>query len=94
MSVHLQREIDKLKRSLLALCAMVEDQVNRSVKSLLDRNPGQAREVERQDHEIDQREVEVEEDCLRVLALYQPVAIDLRHDRRRAEDQQRSGANR
>jgi phosphate transport system protein len=78
MSVHLQREIDKLKRSLLALCAMVEDQVNRGVKSLLDRNPGQAREVERQDHEIDQREVEVEEDCLRVLALYQPVAIDLR----------------
>lgn len=78
MSVHLQREIDKLKRSLLALSAVVEDQVNRSVQSLLDRNPGQAREVENRDREIDQREVEVEEDCLRVLALYQPVAIDLR----------------
>ena len=39
MSVHLQREIDKLKRSLLALCAMVEDQVNRSVKSLAGPKP-------------------------------------------------------
>ena len=78
MSVHLQREIDKLKRSLLALCRMVEDQVQLAVQSLLERNPELARQVESRDREIDQREVEVEEDCLRVLALYQPVAIDLR----------------
>jgi phosphate transport system protein len=78
MSVHLRREIDKLKQSLLLLCRMVEDQVESAVKALLDRDQTLAERVEQRDHEIDQREVEVEEECLRVLALYQPVAIDLR----------------
>jgi phosphate transport system protein len=78
MSVHLQREINKLKQSLLLLCRMVEDQVQLAVKALLDRDQSLAERVEERDREIDQREVEVEEDCLRVLALYQPVAIDLR----------------
>ena len=78
MSVHLQREINKLKQSLLLLCRMVEDQVQLAVKALLDRDQSLAERVEQRDREIDQREVEVEEDCLRVLALYQPVAIDLR----------------
>ena len=78
MSVHLQREINKLKQSLLSLCRMVENQVQLAVKALLDRDQSLAEQVEERDHEIDQREVEVEEDCLRVLALYQPVANDLR----------------
>ena len=78
MSVHLRREIDKLKQSLLLLCRMVEEQVELAVKALLDRDQMLAERVEQRDHEIDQREVEVEEECLRVLALYQPVAIDLR----------------
>ncbi len=78
MSVHLQREINRLKQSLLLLCRMVEDQVQLAVKALLDRDQSLAERVEERDREIDQREVEVEEDCLRVLALYQPVAIDLR----------------
>ncbi|MHB8974826.1 MAG: phosphate signaling complex protein PhoU [Pirellulaceae bacterium] len=78
MSVHLQREINKLKQSLLSLCRMVENQVQLAVKALLDRDQALAEQVEERDHEIDQREVEVEEDCLRVLALYQPVANDLR----------------
>ena len=46
--------------------------------ALLDRDQALAERVEERDGEIDQREVEVEEECLRVLALYQPVAIDLR----------------
>jgi phosphate transport system protein len=78
MSVHLRREIDKLKQSLLLLCRMVEEQVELAVKALLDRDKSLAERVEKRDREIDQREVEVEEECLRVLALYQPVAIDLR----------------
>jgi phosphate transport system protein len=78
MSVHLRREIDKLKQSLLLLCRMVEDQVESAVKALLDRDQTLAERVEQRDDQIDQREVEVEEECLRVLALYQPVAIDLR----------------
>lgn len=78
MSVHLHRAVDKLKQDLLALCVLVEDQTQRAVRALLDRDLHAAKEVERRDAEIDQREVEVEEDCLRVLALYQPVAGDLR----------------
>lgn len=78
MSVHLRREIDSLKQSLLLLCHMVEDQVALAVKALLDRDQELAERVAQRDREIDQREVEVEEECLRVLALYQPVAIDLR----------------
>lgn len=78
MSVHFQNEIDKLKKSLLSLCATVESQVEKAVRSLLDRDAELAAEVERGDEEIDRREVELEEECLRLLALYQPVANDLR----------------
>jgi phosphate transport system protein len=78
MSLHLQREIDKLKKHLLTLCAMVEEQVAAAIKSLVDRDEAAAREVERRDAEIDHKEIEVEEDCLKTLALYQPVAVDLR----------------
>ncbi len=78
MSVHLQREIEKTKKSLLSLCGLVEEQVQLAVRSLLDRDAELAARVEKRDAEIDQREVEVEEECLKVLALHQPVASDLR----------------
>jgi phosphate transport system protein len=78
MSVHLQREIDRLKKDLLSLCALVEDQVQMAVRALLERDEELAGEVERRDLDIDHREVEVEEECLKTLALHQPVAIDLR----------------
>jgi len=76
--MHLQREIEKLKKYLLSLCAIVEDQVQMAIRALLERDGEMAREVERRDDRVDQREIEVEEECLKVLALYQPVAIDLR----------------
>jgi phosphate transport system protein len=78
MSVHLQREIDHLKRQLLSLCAMVEEQVHLAIRALLERDAELARQIQTRDSEIDQREVEVEEECLKTLALHQPVAIDLR----------------
>jgi phosphate transport system protein len=78
MSVHLQREIDRVKKDILALCAIVENQVQMAVQALLDRDPELARTVQERDDEIDHREVEVEEECLKILALHQPVAIDLR----------------
>lgn len=78
MSVHLQREIERLKKSVLSLCALVEEQAQIAVRALLDRDEEAAQEVQRRDIDIDQREVEVEEDCLKILALYQPVAADLR----------------
>jgi phosphate transport system protein len=78
MSVHLQREIEKLKKQLLSLCAVVEDQVQMAIEAFLERDDNLATEVERRDNDVDQREVEVEEECLKMLALYQPVAADLR----------------
>ena len=78
MSVHLQREIEKLKNQLLSICTLVEEQVEMAVRSLDHRDPQLAEQVQCADAEIDRREVEVEEDCLKVLALYQPVAVDLR----------------
>ena len=78
MSIHLQREIEKLKKRLLSLCAVVEDQVQMAIEAFLRRDEGLALDVERRDTDVDQREVEVEEECLKMLALYQPVATDLR----------------
>src|SRR3972149_4381711 len=78
MSVHLQREIERLKRQLLSLCALAEEQVQSAVRALLERDPEMAERVEKRDVEIDHREVEVEEECLKTLALHQPVASDLR----------------
>jgi phosphate transport system protein len=78
MSLHLQREIEKLKKHVLSLCALVEDHVQMAVRSLLDRDTRLAQEVEKGDADVDRREIEVEEDCLKILALYQPVAVDLR----------------
>jgi len=78
MSAHFQREISKLKQQVLSLCAMVEGQVEKAVRAVQLRDDELAAEVEQLDEEIDLREIEVEEECLKTLALYQPVAVDLR----------------
>lgn len=78
MSAHLQREIGKLKQQVFSLCAIVEDQVQMAVRAVLERDRAVAEGVERRDLDIDHQEVVIEEDCLKTLALYQPVAIDLR----------------
>ena len=78
MSVHLKKEVDSLKKELLILCGMVEDNLWQAVKSIKNRDVDLAKKVIDSDPEIDQMEIRVEEDCLKILALYQPVAIDLR----------------
>jgi phosphate transport system protein len=78
MSAHLQHELERLKRKLLSLSALVEHRIHEAVRALHARDGKMAREVIEGDTEIDQIEVEVEEECLKVLALYQPVASDLR----------------
>jgi len=75
---HLEREIDNLKRQILALSATVEDDVFKAVRALTERNSALAEEVVKDDPNIDQTEVSIEEECLKVLALHQPVAGDLR----------------
>jgi phosphate transport system protein len=78
MPMHLQHEIESLKKQILSLSAIVEENVKRAVSSLTKRDYGLAKEVVEKDIEIDRFEVELEEDCLKILALHQPVAIDLR----------------
>ncbi|MFQ5544019.1 MAG: phosphate signaling complex protein PhoU, partial [Nitrospiria bacterium] len=78
MPKHLQNELEKLKKKLLSLSAIVEGTLEKSIRSFSERNEKLAIEVIEYDDTIDEIEVEVEEDCLKIMALHQPVAIDLR----------------
>jgi phosphate transport system protein len=78
MAVHLQKEENKLKKQILALGATVEESVRKAVASLEKRDEKLASDVLDHDNDIDQMEVDLEEECLKILALYQPVAQDLR----------------
>lgn len=78
MTQIMQKEIERLKKQLLALCAVVEDHFEKAIAGLTRRDEKLAREVLESDDRIDEMEVDLEEECLKVLALHQPVAIDLR----------------
>ncbi len=78
MSQVFMNEVDRLKRQILSLSAMVEEHVMLTVNALRERDEAKANQVIQSDNEIDAAEVEVEEEGLKILALHQPVAIDLR----------------
>lgn len=78
MPKHLLRQIEQLKQKILFVGSMVESAIAKAVTALAQRDEAVARQVLDEDAEIDRMEVEVEEECLKVLALYQPVAGDLR----------------
>jgi phosphate transport system protein len=78
MTKHFQNELERLKKKLLTLSAIVEESVEKAVRSISNRDVQLAREVIENDRSIDLLEVEVEEECLKILALHQPVAVDLR----------------
>jgi phosphate transport system protein len=78
MGKHLQRDLDRIKKELLTTGLMVEKALNDSIESLVDRHPEMAKAVILGDRLIDQKENQIEEECLKVLALHHPVANDLR----------------
>ena len=78
MLVRLQEELGKLKKRILSLGAMVEEHVRAAINATELRDADLAEKIIKSDYEIDELEMEIEEDCLKVLALHQPVAIDLR----------------
>src|SRR2546429_7595008 len=78
MAIHLQRDLDALQRDLLDEATLVEEAIHKAIKALQERDPEKARQVIAGDPQIDQEENEVEEGALKILALHQPVAIDLR----------------
>ncbi|MCX6645688.1 MAG: phosphate signaling complex protein PhoU [bacterium] len=79
MRAHLDRDMERLKKDILTMGAMVEKAIFNAIDALVTRNIGLAEEVIASDYDIDMQEIEVEEDCLKILALYQPVAGDLRY---------------
>ena len=78
MARHLLRELDNLQRDLLALAGLVEDAIQKAIRALQTRNINLAREVIEGDAQIDAEDNHVYEECLKILALHQPVATDLR----------------
>jgi phosphate transport system protein len=78
MSRHLQKDIENLKNKIIRMGEDVEDRVYRATLSIIKHNEHMAQDVIDHASEIDDIEVAIEEDCLRILALYQPVAVDLR----------------
>lgn len=71
-------ELEKLNKKILSLSAMVEDRVQKAVEVIKTQDDNLIRAIILSDYEIDDMEVEIEEDCLKILALHQPVAGDLR----------------
>src|SRR5262245_53555118 len=78
MSNHLPRDLESLQRDLPGLAASVEEAIHASIRALQERDAAIAQDVIDGDTEIDQEENHVEEECLKMLALHQPVAVDLR----------------
>jgi len=76
--MHFHREIDELKKTILKLGTLVEDRLRRACVILGTSSEDQARALMTSDWEIDDMEIRVEEECLKILALHQPVARDLR----------------
>ena len=78
MHMHFQRDIEGIHQRLLQMSGTVERMIDSATRALINRTPELANEVIRSDDEVNRTEVEIEEECLKILALHQPVAGDLR----------------
>lgn len=74
----LHRQLGQLKQKIIFVGSMVEGAIANAIYALINRDEHSAKKVIAEDIEIDRMEVDVEEECLKLLALYQPVAADLR----------------
>ncbi len=78
MTLHLQRDLEAVKSQLLDMGSLVEKVSNQAITALQERDTELSAGVHELDLTIDQQEVKIEEECLKILALHQPVATDLR----------------
>jgi phosphate transport system protein len=78
MAKHLARDLEGLQRQILTLAGRVEEAVYNATQALQNRDPALAREVVAGDAAVDVQENLIQEECLKILALHQPVAVDLR----------------
>ena len=93
MSKHMERDLERLQRSILRMAGAVEEAIYQATQALQDRDPARARQVIDGDGEIDRLENEVQDECLKILALHQPVAVDLRRVSAVLLDLDRPGAD-
>lgn len=75
---HFSRELEKIKKLILSLGAKVEEQVRMATQAVETHDAELAQQIIKSDYDVDEMEVEIEEECLKILALHQPVAVDLR----------------
>jgi phosphate transport system protein len=73
-----EEDLKKLREDILYMGGLVEDQIQKAVKSLVDRDSPLAEMIIERDHEVNRLDVEIDELCIRLLALRQPAARDLR----------------
>jgi len=78
MQRHFHEELEALKQTLLAMGGLVEDQIRRVMRALIERDDALAQEVVTRDQQVNAYDVEVDETCVSLLALHQPAAGDLR----------------
>jgi phosphate transport system protein len=80
MAVHhtFHLELEKLNKKLLTMGALAEDRVRKAVTVIETHDEELIQAIIRMDYELDEMEVAIEEECLKILALHQPVASDLR----------------
>jgi phosphate transport system protein len=78
MQRHFHEELEALKQTLLAMGGLVEDQIRRVMRALVERDDAVAQEVIERDRQVNAYDVEVDEQCVSLLALHQPAAGDLR----------------
>jgi len=78
VTLHFLREMDRLNGRLVEIGNKIEAQVSTAFLAVIQLDEAAARRVIRGDIEVDNNEIQMEEECLKLLALYQPVASDLR----------------
>lgn len=78
MSAELNKHIEELRRALLTMSVTTEGRVSSALESLIRKDPEMARMVRFGDKDIDAMEIDIDEECFRILALHNPVASDLR----------------
>ncbi|HEY7559917.1 MAG TPA: phosphate signaling complex protein PhoU [Candidatus Binatia bacterium] len=73
-----EEELKKLREEILYMGGMVEDQIQKAIKSLVDRDSTLAEVIIERDHEVNRLDVDIDDICVRLLALHQPAGRDLR----------------
>ena len=75
---HFDEELEDLKTKLLRMAGLAEEQIDKALTALITRDSILAREVIERDRAVNTLDVEIDEECIRLLALHQPAARDLR----------------